>query len=59
MVVNEIEFPIKHPSTVSVDRKLSNLQDNITFSSESKFKSLIKKFPVLYRLAKIVKGKLL
>jgi hypothetical protein len=59
IVANEIVFPIKHPPTVSVDRKLSNLQDNIAFSSESKLKSFIKKFPALYRLAKIIKGKLL
>ena len=59
MVTNEIIFPIKHPSTVSIDRKLSNLQDSIAFSHESKFKSFIKKFPVLYRFAKIIKGKLL
>jgi len=55
----EIIFPIKHPPTVSVDRKLSNLQDNIAFSSESRFKSFIKKYPALYQLAKIIKGKLL
>lgn len=59
IAANDIIFPIKHPSTVSVDRKLSNLQDNIAFSSESKFKSFIKKLPALYRLAKIIKGKLL
>ena len=59
MAANEIEFPIKHPSTISVDRKLSNLLDNIAFLPESKFISFIKKFPLLYRLAKIIKGKLL
>jgi hypothetical protein len=59
MIANEIEFPIKHPSTISVDRKLSNLLDNIEFPLESKLKLFIKKFPVLYRLARIIKGKLL
>jgi len=59
MIANEIEFPVKHPPTVSVDRKLSNLQDNIAFPPKSKLKLFIKKFPVLYRLAKIIKGKLL
>jgi len=55
----EITFPLKHPSTVSLDRKLSNLQDSIAFSYKSKLKSFINQFPTLYRLAKIIKGKLL
>lgn len=59
MIANEIKFPIKHPSIISIDRKLSNLLDKIAFPPESKLKLFIKKFPVLYRLAKIIKGKLL
>lgn len=59
MVVNETEFPIKHPSTVSVDRKLSGLLDNIALPPEPKLISAIKKYPNLYRFAKTIKNTLL